>query len=167
VSVGCIVLLSWAGLLYLYVEDQSLPLAQTIVVAVMLLLLGLLFHYLLKAWTPAGRKLMDEIEGFRIFLIATEKDRIGELCSAEVTPEAFERFLPYALALDVAGVWAQRLASALEATESACPSHYAPEWNGGGRLDLSNFGSSFVLGLFGDYASSLAAPRRRWRRGGR
>ena len=69
----------------------------------------------LKAPSRAGRKIMDHIEGFRQYLGVAEEDRLEFLHPPEKTPELFERFLPYAIALDVENKWAHRFAGVLAA----------------------------------------------------
>ena len=49
---------------------------------------------------PDGRKLMDQIEGFRQYLDVAEESRLEYLNPPKKTPELFEKFLPYAIALD-------------------------------------------------------------------
>jgi uncharacterized membrane protein YgcG len=63
---------------------------------------------LFKAPTPAGRKLMDDIEGFRLYLGVAEEDRLQAFYPPKKTPELFEKYLPYAVALDVENAWAKR-----------------------------------------------------------
>jgi hypothetical protein len=69
----------------------------------------------LPARTPAGQRLFEEIEGFRMFLSLTEQDRLAALHPPELTPELFHRFLPFALALDVVSEWTTRFAAAVAA----------------------------------------------------
>jgi uncharacterized membrane protein YgcG len=69
----------------------------------------------LQAPSRAGRKVMDHIDGFRQYLGVAEEDRLEFLHPPEKTPELFERFLPYAIALDVENAWAQRFAGVLAA----------------------------------------------------
>ena len=61
--------------------------------------------YLMKAPTVQGRKVMDEIEGFKQYLGVAEEDRLNYLHPPEKTPELFERYLPYAVALGLVAVW--------------------------------------------------------------
>ncbi|MEM6586682.1 MAG: DUF2207 domain-containing protein, partial [Pseudomonadota bacterium] len=56
---------------------------------------------LLFAPTPEGQALMDEIEGFRLYLSVAEKDRLNMIDAPDFSLELFERFLPYAIALGV------------------------------------------------------------------
>ncbi|MBV9884093.1 MAG: DUF2207 domain-containing protein, partial [Sphingomonadaceae bacterium] len=69
----------------------------------------------MAAPTREGRKMMDEIAGFQRYLSVTEENRLEVLHPPEKTPELFERFLPYAIALGVENKWADRFASVLAA----------------------------------------------------
>jgi len=73
----------------------------------------------LKAATPAGRKTMDDIEGFRQYLGVAEEDRLNAMNPPNKTPELFEKFLPYAVALDCHNAWAKRFAGVLAAAGTA------------------------------------------------
>jgi uncharacterized membrane protein YgcG len=77
--------------------------------------LGILGIHWLQAPTVAGRAIMDRIEGFRQYLGVAEEDRLNALNPPDKTPELFERFLPYAIALDVENRWARRFAGVLAA----------------------------------------------------
>ena len=67
-----------------------------------------LFIFLLRAPTPSGRRVMDEIEGFKRYLDTAEEDRLEQMKSPRLTPEVFEAFLPYAYALGVENSWCRR-----------------------------------------------------------
>jgi uncharacterized membrane protein YgcG len=73
----------------------------------------------LQAPSVEGRKVMDQIEGFREYLGVAEEDRLNALNPPDKTPELFERFLPYAIALDVENAWAKRFAGVLAAAGTA------------------------------------------------
>ncbi|HEY6256793.1 MAG TPA: DUF2207 domain-containing protein [Xanthobacteraceae bacterium] len=77
--------------------------------------LALLGVHWLQAPTVKGRAIMDRIEGFRQYLGVAEEDRLNALNPPDKTPELFERFLPYAIALDVENRWAKRFAGVLAA----------------------------------------------------
>ena len=64
-----------------------------------------LWAHLVKAPTLQGRRVMDEILGFREFLLAAEQDRLDKLNHPELTPQYLSGFLPYAVALDVKEAW--------------------------------------------------------------
>ncbi|MBI3549745.1 MAG: DUF2207 domain-containing protein [Elusimicrobia bacterium] len=119
--------------------------------AVALAAMNYLFYHLLKAPTLAGRALMDKIEGFKMFLAATEKDRLNVLYPVDRTPAMFEKYLPYALALDVEHQWAERFADVLaKAGQDGQP--YQPAWYSGRRWD--SYGSPSFCSHIGDSVSS-------------
>jgi Predicted membrane protein (DUF2207) len=64
----------------------------------------------MKSYAAEGCRIADQIEGFRHYLGVAEEDRLNALNPPEKTPELFERFLPYAIALDVENAWAKRIA---------------------------------------------------------
>lgn len=136
--------------------------AASYMIAVFLILAALLnvvFYHLLKAPTRAGRRILDEIEGFRTFLSATEKDRLNYMNPPERTPALFERYLPHALALDVEQRWAEQFSSVL-ATAAEGGREYTPTWYAGRSLVYSEptgFASA-LGGSFSDALSSASAP---------
>ncbi len=118
-----------------------------------------LFWWLLKTPTPLGRKLLDKVDGFRMYLEFAEKDELHLKNPPEETPELFERYLPYALALDVEQPWAERFADVLKKAAREDGTAYRPNWYSG-RFDSSNptrFASTIGHSL-GSAISSAATP---------
>jgi hypothetical protein len=109
------------------------------------------FHWL-EAPTVTGRAIMDRIEGFRQYLGVAEEDRLNALNPPDKTPQLFERFLPYAIALDVENEWAARFAAVLAAagTNAAVASWYQTDHG-------NNDPVSLVQTLGGAFANSVAA----------
>jgi uncharacterized membrane protein YgcG len=70
---------------------------------------------LLQAPNKEGRRVMDHIEGFKQYLSVAEEDRLEYLNPPKKTPELFEKFLPYAIALDVENSWAKKFTGVLAA----------------------------------------------------
>ncbi|HSV97972.1 MAG TPA: DUF2207 domain-containing protein [Spirochaetota bacterium] len=122
-------------------------------------LVNFLFYHLLKAPTRTGRGLMDKIEGFRLFLNVAERDRLNAATPPEKTPETFERFLPYAIALGVENRWAEYFSGVLAA--SAAAGAYSPSWYGGAslaRIGAGEFASSLGNSFSSAISSSSTAP---------
>ena len=121
-----------------------------------------LFYHLLKAPTRAGRNILDAIEGFKVFLSATEKERLNMLNPPQKTPELFEKYLPYALALDIEQQWAEQFADILSgAAEGEAKTSYAPVWYSGAALSAISYGdfaSSLGSSFSGAISSSSTAP---------
>jgi len=109
-----------------------------------LLVVNAAFIYLLKSPTPFGRKLMDEIEGFKLYLSTAEQHRLDIMHPPEMTPDLFEQYLPYAIALGVENKWSQRFASHLKSA-GIDPNNndYSPQWYSGGHFNLSSSSSGF------------------------
>lgn len=143
--------------LFMFGTAVSLPAG---VLLVLLAFMGAVFHRLLRAPTLQGRRIMDQIEGFRLYLTVAEQDRLEALHPPELTPELFERYLPYALALDVENAWSAKFAATLEAAGERAAS-YSPSWYHGAAwssLGAAGFGSSLGGAFAGAVASSSSAP---------
>ena len=103
----------------------------------------------LKAPSRSGRRIMDSIEGFREYLSVAEEDRLNALNPPEKTPELFEKFLPYAVALDCQNAWAAKFAGVLAAAAAGATAG-AAAWYVGDR----NWESDPVS--FADHLSDLS-----------
>jgi len=133
----------------------------TVLIFGALVFLGILFHYLLKAPTSAGRALLDKVEGFKMFLSAVEKDRLNVLNPLQQTPATFEKYLPYALALDVEQQWSERFSDVLAQAGHDGATGYTPVWYSGDNWSTfgpSGFGSALGSAMTGAIASSASAP---------
>jgi uncharacterized membrane protein YgcG len=141
----------------LLVSAVSLP---AVLVLAAMGLVNALFYHLLKAPTLYGRKIMDQIEGFRMYLSVAEKERLEALNPPEKTPQLFEKYLPYALALGVENQWNQQFAEVL-ARAGAGGQAYSPTWYSGSswdRFDSSRFTSDLGGAFAGAIASASTPP---------
>jgi hypothetical protein len=141
----------------LFVSQTSIG-AVTVLVA--MALLNILFYHLLKAPTLLGRRIMDRLEGFRMYLSKAEAHRLRVLHPPEKTPELFEKYLPYALALDVEHAWSEQFSDVLAAAGEDGRA-YSPAWYSGSsfrNLGSSGFASSLGSAFSGAIASSSTAP---------
>jgi hypothetical protein len=119
-----------------------------------------IFLYLMKAPTVLGRKIMDQLDGLRLYLQTAEADRLNS-AAPEITTDRFEALLPYAVALDVEKPWAHAFEAALRRVhpDDADPMHrYRPAWYGGGSGGWStgNFGSTMAATV-GSVSAAFAA----------
>ncbi len=125
--------------------------------------LNTLFHHLLKAPTLLGRQLLDQLDGFEMYLSVAEKDRMNLINPPQRTPELFEKYLPYALALGVEQKWAETFAGALGGIKDASTGRirtYNPNWYSGSNFDgnLNSMTSSLSNSLSGAISSASTAP---------
>ena len=122
--------------------------------AVLLGVMNLVFFFLLRAPTVPGRKLLDQLEGFRMYMTTAEEERLKVLHPPEKTPELFERYLPYALALDCENEWNSKFAAVLAAAAAAGAA--APVWYSGSHWDAGRSGG-FTDSLGSSLSSSVAS----------
>jgi len=130
-----------------------------IVSLILLIAINVLFYILLKAPTNLGRRIMDRIEGFRMYLSIAEEHRLEKLHPPEKTPELFEKYLPYALALDVDQEWSEKFATVLK--QAAQSQGYSPAWYHGDSWDHARpamFASALGSSLSSAISSSSTAP---------
>ncbi len=121
------------------------------------------FWHWIKQPTVEGKRVMDQIEGFRMYLGTAEGESLQRMHPPNMTPELFEKFLPYALALDVDSEWAEKFSGVLERA-AATPGQraaYQPAWYRGNAWDaasIGNFASGLGSSLGGAISSSSTAP---------
>jgi uncharacterized membrane protein len=93
-----------------------------------------------------------------MFLVTAEKDRLEALNPPNVTPEVFEKFLPYAIALDCENQWSKKFeaeAAAAGVTPDSHGNYYAPGWYSGSSFD--RLGSDGFANAIGSSMASAAA----------
>ena len=97
---------------------------------------------------------MDRIEGFKMYLSTAEEHRLEKLHPPEKTPELFEKYLPYALALEVDQEWSEKFAGVLQ--RAATDQGYSPGWYHGRHWDSMHTGS-FASGLGSSLSSAISS----------
>jgi hypothetical protein len=151
-----------AGLAVALTPGPTGPLPIFIAIGGLVLLNGL-FLMLLKAPTLEGRAIMDEVEGFQMYLATAEQNRLNLLHPPERTPDLFEKYLPYAMALDVENEWGEQFTDVFAAASaSGEQGGYRPGWYSGrhgygGWSSPGRFASSLGASL-GSSISSAATP---------
>jgi len=112
-----------------------------------------LFLHLMSAPTVAGRRIMDAIEGFRMYLSDAQQ-------SPAMAPPMVEKYLPYALALDVENAWGERFTAALGVATPG-PETFHPAWysrQSGDRSGSDSFSAAMGGGLASAVSASANAP---------
>lgn len=108
------------------------------------------FQHLLKRPTPDGQRIRDQIRGFRHYLTVAEADRLNLENPPDRTPELFENFLPYALALDVEQSWAEQFSGILEGAGTS------PDWYESGGVHGFT-AMAMTTALSGSLTSAIAS----------
>jgi uncharacterized membrane protein YgcG len=125
-------------------------------VAIVLVVSG---FFWMAAPTREGRAMLDRIAGFKQYLSITEGERLDRMNPPKDTPELFERYLPYAIALGVENRWADRFSDKLAAAAAQGQSGFG--WYAGSNSpwnDTGSFVDSVGSSLAGSVSSASAAP---------
>ena len=113
----------------------------------------------ISAPTKEGRAILDKIAGFKHYLSITERDRLDRMQAPRDTLQMFERWLPFAVALEVENRWADRFEGQLAAAAAAGQQGFA--WYHGSHSpwnDTGGFVSSIGSSLSSSISSASTAP---------
>lgn len=133
--------------------------------AAALVLLNIVFGFLMRRPTEEGRRLLDEIEGLKLYMEVASKEDIARLKHrhAEDPPllnaERFESLLPYALALDVEEAWTDQFSRAVGEVEASRVTRNMHWYHGPiGRGGLSSMTCDLGNSLSSQISSSSTPP---------
>jgi uncharacterized membrane protein YgcG len=113
----------------------------------------------IAAPTKEGRAVLDHIAGFKQYLSITERERLDRMTAPADTPEVFEKYLPYAIALGVENRWADRFQGVLAA--AAASGQHGFYWYSGSNDPWNNpgrFADSVGSSLASTISSASTAP---------
>ncbi|QYO77602.1 DUF2207 domain-containing protein [Devosia salina] len=130
------------------------------IAAASMVVICVIFTVLMRAPTVQGRKVMDQIDGFRLYLETAEKNRLNIIDEPPMTVERFERILPYAIALGVEKPWSEHFEA--ELARHAVPdaeTGYSPAWYSGGRSFSSNNLSRAITTASSGMAAAMIAAQ--------
>ncbi len=115
-----------------------------------------IFSKLLAAYSPDGRKLMDKIEGFRMFLSAADEKRFDAMAPPQRSLELYEKYLPFAIALGCELEWGQKFEDIINTAYlgGAATSSFSQSL----RRDNNSFSSSFASSFSGAISSASTPP---------
>jgi uncharacterized membrane protein YgcG len=132
-----------------------------LIAAIALMFLTLLFFAnIMRRPTLRGQKLLDEMLGFKDYLEIAEKDELNLRNPPEKTPQLFEQYLPFALALGVGQKWSEKFASVLAAVRGSDGTAYQPRWYTGSwnSSNPASISKNLSSGLNSAIASSVTPP---------
>jgi hypothetical protein len=111
--IGKIIIGAWAILFGGNLIGSGLSFASGIqfdtplLAAVSIVVVNIVFAILMRAPTVQGRKLKDQIDGFKMYMNTAEKNRLNITGEPPMTVQRFEAILPYAIALGVEKPWSE------------------------------------------------------------
>jgi uncharacterized membrane protein YgcG len=116
----------------------------------------LIYQYLIRK--PAVKKLRIKslIDGFKMYLSAAEEKKIAFFNPPDLTPEIFEKLLPYAVVLGAEDVWGDKFQSLIN--KSIIDQSYRPAWYAGHIGNFSTFNHTLNASLSNSLSRSATPP---------
>jgi predicted membrane protein DUF2207 len=136
------------------------PTVFVVGIIIVMAIVFVVFAALMKRPTGLGRKLLDDMLGFKDYLEIAEKDELNLRNPPDKTPQLFEKYLPFALAMGVEQKWADRFTEIFAGLRGPNDTDYHPVWYNGSwnSLDLSSNTSNLSSGLNTAISSSVTPP---------
>ena len=159
VIVSAVTLIALLGFAYVFLQalipDSWSRIGMLLLGATLLLINGI-FYQLMKAPTIRGRKMLDRVDGFEEYLKVAEEEDLRLRNPPKKTPQLFEKYLPYAMALDVEDLWGGKFAAVLEAARRE-RAYSEPSWYHGSHWHSPQGPAGFASAVAGSLAVSAAA----------
>lgn len=131
-------------------------------VSMVMVAVVIVFAFLVQAPTAEGRKLLDEIEGLKLYLGVAERDELASMKGPDAPPaldaKRYELLLPYALALDVEEAWTKKFTLAVGAAAAAAATAAIGWYQGSNFNDMGSLASAIGSGLNSSIASASTPP---------
>jgi hypothetical protein len=161
-SVGVAALIGVATAVVAFAISGGGGVPLIVALAVLMAVVVALFAYLVEAPTPEGRKLLDEIEGLKLYLSVAERDELESMQGPGAPPsldaERYETLLPYAVALDVEEAWTRKFTAAVGAAAAAAATARMAWYHGAHTSDLGGLVKAVSSGLSSSIASASTPP---------
>ncbi len=160
--IGMLASLALVILAFVLAGGPSGPLVLAMIV---LMLINFGFLMIMPAPTEKGRKLLDHVEGLKLYLSVAEKQDLARLqrpdaSEPSLTPERFEQLLPFALALNVEEAWTDKFTTAV-GQAMAEKTHSNLAWYTGTGATMGSLGGlskSLSQNLSSSIASAASPP---------
>lgn len=116
-----------------------------------------LFMKWMSAYTKEGRKILDGVLGFKKYLEVTEERMFDTMNPPEKNLQLFEKYLPYAIALECENEWGQKFERIID---KAIQGGYQPAYfhSYSNHFSSSSFASEFSGGISSTVASASTPP---------
>lgn len=113
-----------------------------------------IYEFLIKRPSEEKLKIKSLIEGFQMYMGAAENEQLKFHNPPEMTPQVFEKYLPFAMVLGVDEIWGQKF----DAMLSKMSTEYHSNWYVGSTLNRYAFASTLNSSLTSSIQSSSTQP---------
>ncbi|MBK9761086.1 MAG: DUF2207 domain-containing protein [Flavobacteriales bacterium] len=128
------------------------------------MILFLLYVYLIKRPSEEKQALRARLLGFKMYLSAAEEKQLQHFNPPAMTPEVFEKYLPYAIAFEVEEIWGDRFQNMI--SSALVDPNYKSSWYGGTIMHYGSFSHSMSSSLSSSVNSSSTPPSKSGGSGG-
>ncbi len=164
-KVGSIFLILWSmgfsmgGFMGLYLVSSMA--SWLVIIAIMIMpVLIIVMQPIMKAPTKKGQEIIDHINGLKYYMGAVEEKILKKFDPPQMSRELYEKFLPYAVALDVESKWEEKFSLAMVGALAAQQSiNTIPHWynsSSGNSLPSGNFSASSMVNNFSSAMSAAS-----------
>lgn len=141
-----------------FISLSSLSHIVPVIAAFSIVLLNVGFSLIMRAPTVHGRKIMDEIEGFKMYMETAEENRLNMNEEPELNPTRFEEILPYAIALGVEKPWSERFQREfIDVQPASSGTPYQSNWYAGSGFSSGNLGKNISATVAGVSSAMIAS----------
>ena len=128
------------------------------------LVLFVIYVKLIKKPSVEKQALRSKLLGFKMYLSAAEEKQLQHFNPPAMTPEVFEKFLPYAIAFGVEEVWGDRFQDMIN--KALVDPNYRSGWYSGSIPHYGAFSRSMSSSLNSSVSSSSTPPSKSGGSGG-
>ena len=122
---------------------------------IFLVMLFLSYRFLIKQPSIERLQRQADIEGFLMYMKAAEEKQIQFANSPALTPQLFEKLLPFAMALGIDKIWGEKFKDIIQ--QGMQDKTYQPSWYVGSNFNTFNF-HSIGNDITSTISSSSIAP---------
>lgn len=118
----------------------------------------LIYSHLIERPSKEKLQMQADIEGLKMYISLAEEKQMQYFNPPKVTPELFEKLLPYAIALKTEKVWGDKFEKTLLQSMQSVDS-YAPVWYAGAAMRPRSFSSNLRQSLTSNIQQSATSPK--------
>ncbi len=125
---------------------------------VICIIIQVIFYKIMPAYTASGQQAMQNISGFRMYLKTTDEHRFNFMNPPEKNLSLYEKYLPFAIALDCEMEWGEKFKDiiATTVTENTTDGiHHSSSFN---NFRSSGVTGAIASGLAGSISSASTPP---------
>ena len=126
--------------------------------APVLLISHILYSHLIERPSKEKLQMQADIEGLKMYISLAEEKQMQYFNPPKVTPEIFEKLLPYAIALKTEKVWGDKFEKTLLQSMQSIDS-YAPVWYYGAAMRPRSFSNNLRQSLTSNMLHSATSPK--------